>query len=67
MEEWFIYWRKTNIPTQEPHKCKDKLKALFDIGQKLVKDSNKIILEKQQELSSNLEDLFDKKKKIDNF
>lgn len=62
VEECVIFWEKARIPTQEPHICKNKLKALYNKWKKLVKDKNKssyIILKKRLEFSNSLDDLFD--------
>ena len=62
VEECIVFWKKAKIPVQELHKCRSKLKILYDSWKILVKDKNKsskIIETKRMEFRNNLDDLFD--------
>lgn len=62
IEECNIFWKKARIPTQEPHKCKLKLKKLYEIWQNLPKSiykTSEVLINKHLEFSSSMYDLFD--------
>lgn len=62
IEECNIFWKKARIPTQEPHKCKSKLKKLYELWQNLSKSINKtseVLINKRLEFSNSMNDLFD--------
>lgn len=62
IDECNIFWKKARIPTQELHKCKLKLKKLYEVWQNLAKSKNKtseVLTNKRSEFISSMNDLFD--------
>lgn len=59
IEECIVFWKKARIPTQEFHKCKEKLKKN---SMSLLKNKNKTnqsLKQKEQLFSDSINDLFD--------
>lgn len=61
-DECLVFWRKARIPTQEPHKCKEKLKKLYEEWRSLSKNMKKkseYLKKKENVFLNKLDDLFD--------
>ena len=62
IEECIMFWKKARIPTQEFHKCKEKLKKLYEEWKCLLKNKNKTnqsLKQKEQLFADSINDLFD--------
>lgn len=62
IDECLVFWRKARIPTQEPHKCKEKLKKLYEEWRSLTKNTKKNsekLKEEEIEFKDRTNDLFD--------
>uniref|UniRef100_A0A2S2PN24 Uncharacterized protein n=1 Tax=Schizaphis graminum TaxID=13262 RepID=A0A2S2PN24_SCHGA len=62
IEECIVFWKKARIPTQVPHRFKDKLKKLYEEWKGILKNKNKTnqtLKQKEQLFGDSMNDLFD--------
>lgn len=62
IDECLIFWKKARIPTQESHKCREKLKKIYENWRNLLKSKKRTTVgqkQKEQKFCKSLNNLFD--------